>query len=34
MAQILALQTLETEPEETAYICFSVSWSGWSSETE
>ena len=32
MTQILALQTLELDPEITI-ICFSVSYSGWSGAT-
>ena len=33
MAQILALQALDTEPEETAQFCISASWSDWSIKT-
>ena len=33
MARILALQKLDTEPEN-AFICVSVSWSDWSAVTD
>jgi hypothetical protein len=34
MARILALQTLNAEPDYTKYPCFSASWSDWSIATE